>query len=111
MNLNLKDIVAINQEFHNGKLANEGSLAFALSYARRTTNWVKALAIITRAILIDHAFEDGNKRTAAAVIFTEAHMQGFTVNKNRLAHLIEAVLRKNVTSTRELEEMIKDVIK
>ncbi len=108
--LTLKDIVAINEEFHDGKLANAGSLDFALTYAKRTTNWTKALAYLVRGILIDHAFEDGNKRTAAALILLEAYNNDFVADKDRVAKLIVQALRKNVTSIRKLEEMIKDAI-
>jgi len=108
--LTLKDAIAINEEFHDGKVANKSSLEFALGYAKRTSNWTKALAYIVRAILIDHVFEDGNKRTAAAIILTEAYVQGFTVNKDKLARLVERVLRKNITNVQEIEELIKDVI-
>ena len=110
MILTRKDVVAINATFHDGKIVNESSLSFALGYARKTTNWHKALAFITRAILIDHVFEDGNKRTSAAIILTECYHQGFHVNKTRLAKLIEHALKKNVHDIRTLEEMIKDVI-
>jgi prophage maintenance system killer protein len=109
--LRLRDVVAINQEFHNGRLYNRSSLGFAVDYSQRTTNWVKALAMVVRAILIDHVFEDGNKRTAAALILTETHLQGFDVDKNRVAKLIERALRRNVTNLKEFEEMIKDAIR
>ncbi len=108
--LTAKDVVAINQEFHNGNYANRSSLEFALDYAKRTTNWAKALAHLVRAILVDHVFEDGNKRTAAALILTEAYVHGFVADKDKVARLIERVLRKNVTNVQEIEEMIKDAI-
>ena len=38
------------------------------SYAKKTENWTKALAFLAGAILIDHVFEEGNKRTAALLI-------------------------------------------
>ncbi len=108
--LSLKDVIALNEEFHSGKLANRGSLEFALHSAKRTRNWIKGLAYLTRAILIDHAFEDGNKRTAAALIMAVAYHEGFRIDKDALARLVVRVLRKNTTSVRELEEMIKDVV-
>ena len=108
--LTLRDVVAINQEFHNGRIYNRSSLDFALEYSRRTTNWVKALAMVVRAILLDHVFEDGNKRTAAALILTEAYLQGFDVDKNRVARLIGRTLTKNITNMKEFEELIKDAL-
>ena len=66
--LSRKDIIEINREFSSGKLMNGGSLDYAIKENERSRNWLRTAAIFTRAILIDHAFEDGNKRTAAAVI-------------------------------------------
>jgi len=110
MILTEKDIVAINQEHEHGRIVNASSLRFAHEYARRTKNWTKGLAYVVRAILIDHVFEDGNKRTAAAVIIAEAESQGFGFDKDRLTKLVVAILRKNITNIKTIEEMVKDVI-
>ena len=74
--LTKKDIIALNQEFEDGALHNETSLDFALSYAKRTENWTKALAWLVRAILTDHVFREGNKRTAALLIKAYAEYEG-----------------------------------
>ena len=68
--LTKKDILALNEKFADGSLHNETSLEFALGYAKRTENWTKALAYLIRAILHDHVFEEGNKRTAALLLRT-----------------------------------------
>ena len=109
--LTKKDIVALNQEFEDGAFHNEASLDFALSYARRTDNWTKALAWLVRAILIDHVFEEANKRTAALLIKAYAEHSGYDTYNNRIVGLIKEVLLKNTTSIRKIEEMIKDAIK
>ncbi|MBW3014883.1 Fic family protein [Candidatus Woesearchaeota archaeon] len=109
--LTKKDIIAMNQVFDQGILINEESLDFAISYARMTENWVKALAFLVRAINVDHVFEEGNKRTAALLIETYVEFEGHKVYKDKLALLIARMAAKRVTSIRRLEEMIKDVIK
>ena len=109
--LTKKDIIAFNEEFDTGKLHNEQSLDFALSYAKKTENWIKALAYLTRAILLDHVFEEGNKRTAALLIKTYAKYEGHSTYDDKLLKLIKKVILKNITSIRKLEEMIKNVIK
>lgn len=109
--LNKKDIVALNQEFDQGKLNNEASLDFALDYARRTENWIKALGYITRAILIDHVFEEGNKRTTALLINAYAEYEGHKINNDKLLLMIKTILKKNITSIAKIEEMIKDVVR
>jgi len=65
--LTIETIVGINKKFHNGKLVNMPSLDFAVSAQSKTKNWLVQLTYLVRAILIDHSFEDGNKRTATAL--------------------------------------------
>jgi prophage maintenance system killer protein len=109
--LTKKDILALNQEFEEGNLHNETSLDFALSYAKGTDNWTKALAWLVRAILIDHVFEEGNKRTAALLIKAYAEYQGHNTYNDKVVKLIKEIILKNITSINRIEEMIKDAIK
>jgi prophage maintenance system killer protein len=109
--LNQKDIIALNQEFDQGRLNNEASLDFALSYAKKTDNWIKALAYLTRAILIDHVFEEGNKRTVALLIKTYAEYESHKVNDDKLLIMIKEIILKNISNIQKIEEMIKDVIR
>ena len=108
---NKKDIIILNQEFDQGKLNNEASLDFALDYARRTENRTKALAYLARAILIDHVFEEGNKRTAALLINAYAEYEGHKVINEKLLLIIKKIIKRNTTSIAKIEEMIKDAIK
>ena len=109
--LTKKDIIALNQQFDQGKMNNESSLDFALSYCRKTENWTKALAWLARAILIDHVFEEGNKRTAALLIKSYAGYEGHDTYDDRILKLIKEILIKNTTDINKIEEMIKDAIK
>ena len=109
--LNSKDIIALNQEFDFGKLHNEASLDFAISYARKTENWTKALAFLTRAILIDHVFEEANKRTAALLIMTYSEYEGYMTNSSKIAIMIKNIILKNITSIKKIEDMIQNVIR
>ena len=109
--LTKKDIVALNQEIEDGSLHNEASLDFALGYARRTENWTKALAYLVRAILLDHVFVEGNKRTSALLIKAYIKYEGYDAYNDRIVKMIKQILLKNITSIRGIEEMIKDVIK
>lgn len=109
--LNKKDIVALNQQFEHTRLHNEASLDFALSYAKKTENWTKALAWLVRAILIDHVFEEGNKRTAALLIKAYAEYEGFGTYDDKLAMLIKEIILKRITNIMKIEDMIKDAIR
>ena len=109
--LTKKDIIGLNMEFENGNLNNEASLDFALGYARQTENWTKALALIIRAILVDHVFEEGNKRTAALLMKAYAEYEGFGTYDSRVVRMIKEIILRNITSINRIEEMIKDGIR
>jgi len=109
--LSKKDIIALNEMFDKGNFQNESSLDFALSYAKKTENWTKALAYLTRAILIDHVFEEGNKRTAVLLIKTYAEYEGHKVYDNKILRMIKEILLKNIISIKKIEEMIQDGIR
>ncbi len=101
-----KDIVEINKTFHTGKLSNESSLDYALAQITRPKNWLKTAALLSRAILIDHVFEDGNKRTAAGVIMTIMQMHGLFFSVQKIDALIVAITKNNMTSIRDIEKEI-----
>jgi len=109
--LTKKDIVAFNQEFEDGNLHNEPSLDFALNYAKKTENWTKALSLLTRAILIDHVFEEGNKRTVALLIKAYVEYEGHTTYNDKILNLIKEILLKNITDIKKIEDMLKNAIK
>jgi len=111
LNLTKKDIMALNELFDKASFHNEASLEFALSYAKRSENWTKALAYLTRAILIDHVFEEGNKRTAALLIKTYAECEGHSTYDDKVVKLIKQIILKNITSIARIEDLIKDAIK
>jgi prophage maintenance system killer protein len=104
--LSKKDIIEINKAFHTGKLSNESSLDYALAQVTRSKNWLKTAAFLSRAILIDHVFEDGNKRTAAGVIMTIMQMQGLSFSVQKIDALIVAITKNNMTSMRDIEKEI-----
>lgn len=108
--LTKKDIIILNQNFDNGQVINEAGLDFALSYANKTENWTKALAFLVRAILLDHVFEEGNKRTVALLIETYTEYEGHKIYKDKIPKLVTKIILKKITSIKKIEEMIKDVI-
>src|SRR3989338_2130681 len=100
LTLTKKDIIALNQRFDQGKLHNEASLDFALSFCKRSANWTKELAYLTRAILLDHVFEEGNKRTALLLISTCADMEGFATYDDIAVSLIKEIIDRKITDIR-----------
>ncbi|MBU0615699.1 MAG: Fic family protein [Nanoarchaeota archaeon] len=109
--LTKKDIIALNQECENGNIHNEASLDYALSYAKQTDYWIKILALLVRAINIDHVFEDGNKRTAALLIMAYAKYEGYDTYDDRVIRLIANMAANKIIGLKNIEEKIKDVIK
>ena len=107
----VEDIVIINKKFDKGNLVNRSSLEFALSSARKTKDWVTQLAYIIRAIVIDHAFEEGNKRTAAAVMvaYITAHKKGY--DEYKVDQIIIKLIKKEVINITQIRRLIKDAIR
>ncbi len=105
-----KDVINLNRLFNNGIIRNKSSLSFALSSIKNKSS-LDQLSYLTRAIVIDRVFEDGNKRTAAVLIiayFTEFEI-GF--DKNKITKTILDIASKNITSISTIKRMIKDVIR
>jgi len=106
-----QDLIEINKQFSNGKIINKGSLQFALSYSKDTKDWIKQLAYLVRSILIDHIFEEGNKRTASALIMSALEVHKLTYNPQKIDLIIIEILKKNINNINILRRMIKDAIR
>ena len=109
--LNEKDLVAINSRFSNGNVVNKNSLSYSINHVKRINSWVKQIAYLVRAILIDHIFEEGNKRTCAAVITYYLEENGHDYNPDNINKLIIKVLKNNIININEIERLIENVIK
>ena len=105
-----KDIVSINLQFDKGTVINEGSLGYALAQANQTKSWIKACALLVRAVLIDHIFEEGNKRTAAAITAGYFEDKQLSYDPEKVTKAIVAILTKNITSIQKIEQVILDAV-
>ena len=84
MKLDKEDLIRINKGF-GGLLRNDASIDFALEQQENTKlGEYKKLAYLIRAILVDHPFSDGNKRTAITIVLTEFQEEGIKVDKYAL---------------------------
>jgi prophage maintenance system killer protein len=96
--INKKDLIAINQEVgSNGKFYNEDSIDFALSIAKQNKSWLYELSYMVRSLLVDHCFEDGNKRTAIIVIMTYFENNDLDCDKDKLIKIVWNIDKKNIT--------------
>ncbi|HIJ13595.1 TPA: hypothetical protein HA371_02535 [Candidatus Woesearchaeota archaeon] len=110
MKISKEDIVRIGKGF-GGELRNDASIEFALE---KQTNLklgeYKKLAYLIRAIVIDHLFTDGNKKTAAYVIFVFAEQFSKQVDLELIKEQMISIASNNVNSIRAIEERLKNVI-
>ena len=111
ISLNKKDLIGINQQIGgNGKFHNEDSIDFALSIAKQNKSWLYELSYIVRSLLVDHCFEDGNKRTAIIVIMTYFENNDLDYDKDKLIKTVWNIAKKNITDINKLMRMIKNAI-
>ena len=110
MEIDKDDLIRVNKGF-GGTLRNDASIEFALDQQKNSKlGSYKKLAYLIRAILVDHPFSDGNKRTATYIAFAFANEEGKSVNDDLLAHHILSIASKNVTQVRAIEERLKNAI-
>ncbi len=111
MNISKESIIRINFGF-GGNLRSSASLDFALEMQNsKKLGDYKKLSYLWRAILVDHPFSDGNKRTAAFVALVFAEDCKKQVDRELLLHHIISIAKKNITEIRNIEWRLKNCIK
>lgn len=111
MNIGKKDLLRINHGF-GGNLRSGSSLDFAFSKEDNERLGIyKKLAYLWRAILVDHPFSDGNKRTAAFVAYAFANENNKQVNEELLTHHLISIAKQNIHDIRKIERRLKNAIR
>jgi prophage maintenance system killer protein len=109
--INKKDVVRINQEIgESGEFQNQSSLDYALSTLKHRKSWLYELAYIARSLLVDHAFVDGNKRTAMAIILTYFDENRQEYDKERVVKVTLQISKKNIKDVNRIARLIKSAI-
>jgi len=109
--INKKDIIGLNQEVgENGRFSNESSLDFALSIIKRRKSWLYELSYLIRSLLVDHVFEDGNKRTAMALTMMYFKDKSIDYDKDRLIKIFWNIPKKNIADINKIMRLIKSTI-
>ena len=111
MHIGKEDLLRINYGF-GGNLRSDSSLDFAFEkLEEKKLGDCKKLAYLLRAILVDHPFSDGNKRTAMFLAFAFAKENKKEVERDLLIHHITSIAKKNIQEIRNIEWRLKNAIK
>ncbi len=103
-----QDIIQINKQFDSGVVVNNSSLEFAVSYVANSKSWLSQCAYLVRAVLIDHIFEEANKRTAAAVMIAYFKAQKLPYDIYKVDKVVVDIIMKNIADLNKIRRMIKD---
>jgi prophage maintenance system killer protein len=110
MLINTKDIIRINIEIgEDGNLRNEGSLSYALS-AIKEKPWLYELSYLIRCFLVDHCFQDGNKRTALAILILYFDEHNVEYDREKIMKIMRLIAKNNISDINKIMRMIKDGI-
>lgn len=109
--LSAKDTIELNRSFSTGVVVNAGSLDYAVKTQARSRNWLRTAAVFARTILLDHVFEDGNKRTAAAVLMLLMDMNHVAYHPGAMPKIVLKIIKQNMTSITEIERCVRDAIR
>jgi prophage maintenance system killer protein len=108
MDVTKNEIVGINKAL-GGSLRSDASIDFALSAGNgRSVYW--RIALLLRAILVDHPFTDVNKRTALVVALLMLKRNKIKLGeeeKLRLDRQIAVISKSNMTSLRNIERRVR----
>src|SRR3989339_1649439 len=110
MEISKENLLRINQGF-GGNIRSGSSIDYAIDMQKeKRIGEYKKLAYLLRAVLVDHPFSDGNKRTAMFVAFSFAEQMRKIVDEELLKHHILSIASKNLTEIRAIEERMKNAI-
>jgi len=106
-----EDLLRINEVF-GGNLRSDSSIDFAFDRIQNKKLGVyKKLAYLMRAILVDHPFSDGNKRTATFICLAFANKNNKEVDRELILHHIISIAKKNIHEIRNIEWRLKNAVK
>jgi len=110
MNISIKDLLRINKGF-GGNLRSDSSLDFAIDRINNPRlGFFKRLAYLWSAILVDHPFSDGNKRTAVFLAYAFVEEKKKHIDRDLLVYQAISIAKKNLTNIRQIEWRIKNAI-
>ena len=110
MNISKEDLLRINEGF-GGNLRSDSSLDYAIDLQEnKKLGEYKKLAYLLRAILVDHPFSDGNKRTATFIVLNFSEQNQKQVDRELLIHQIISIAKQNINDIRNIEQRLRSCI-
>ncbi len=112
MEISKEDLLRINKGF-GGNLRSDSSLDFAIERINYPKlGFYTKLSYLWRAILVDHPFSDGNKRTAVflAYGFAEENKKQ-VIDRELLVNHAISVAKKNIINIRQIIWRLKNAIR
>jgi prophage maintenance system killer protein len=110
MNIGKEDLLRINEGF-GGNLRSDSSLDYAIDMqSNNKLGEYKKLAYLLRAILVDHPFSDGNKRTATFIVLNFAEQNKKQVDRELLIQQIISIAKQNINNIRNIEQRLRSCI-
>jgi len=111
MEISKEDLLRINKGF-GGNLRSDSSLDFAIEMQKHPKlGSYKKLAYLWRAILVDHPFSDGNKRTATFFALKFAEENNKQVDRELLLHHTLSIAKKNIINIRQIAWRLENCIR
>ena len=111
MEISKEELIRINQGF-GGNLRSDSSIDYAIEMQENNKlGDYKKLAYLLRAILVDHPFSDGNKRTAMYLCLKFAEENRKQVDRDLLLEQIISIAKNNLAEIRNIEWRIKNAIR
>ena len=110
MKVDIKDFLRINKGF-GGNIVGTGSLEYAIKKLEdKKLGLYTKLAYLFRAMLVDHPFTDGNKRTAMFFAFMFADENNKKIDRDLLIHQIISIAKKNIIDIRKIKRRLTTTI-
>lgn len=107
----IEEFQELNRKFDKGIIVNRSSLDFALSATQKSKNWQEQLAFLIRAIINEHVFADGNKRTAVTYIMAVLETRKLAYDAYAVDRLVLDIAKNRITSIIRIRRLIQNVIR
>ena len=112
MAITKEELLRVNKGF-GGNLRSGSSLDFAFDIINNEKiGLYRKLAYLLRAILVDHPFSDGNKRTAAFVVYAFLNEnEREVIDNDLLIHHLVSIAKTNETNIENIVYRLKTLIR